>query len=50
MFHVSKHSLRFKMYVVDDWKNKTQMHLNANHAFLNNNIHKGISRFSKTLV
>jgi len=38
------------MYVVDDWKNETQMHLNVNHALLNNNMHKGISRLSKTLV
>jgi hypothetical protein len=33
--------------VVVEWKDETQMHLNVNHKFLNNNAHKGISMFSK---
>ncbi len=27
--------------VVFEWKGETKIHLNTNHAFLNNNMHKG---------
>jgi hypothetical protein len=33
--------------MVLEWKGETQMHLNVNHALLNNNMHKGISKFSR---
>ncbi len=29
------------------WKDKTQMHLNMDHAFLNDDMHKQISMFSR---
>jgi hypothetical protein len=33
--------------MVVEWKGEIKMHLNVNHALLNNNMHKGILKFSK---
>jgi len=31
--------------LIVEWKCITKMHLSVNHAFFNNNMHKGISKF-----